>query len=135
MNKLELIRHIASHLEFTNVVIGDEGDRTPMEAIQRIASEPETEISYYVTNDPVEEPTTLLVYTKPAKTTAIFTPKVAVGEPCNVKTNIGVTPHIFKGEVVEITHLYRVRLNYEGVQQLGVKHLTVSDGQIEPLNP
>ena len=38
MKTLDLIRYITQHPEYTNIVIMDEDDSTPMQAIERLAS-------------------------------------------------------------------------------------------------
>lgn len=39
MTTIQLINYIASHPEFTNIVIKDMDDRTPMQAIECLSSE------------------------------------------------------------------------------------------------
>ena len=133
MNTIELIHEITSHPEYTNVVIGDEGDRSPLEAIQRIADEPDAKWGLvHETN----EPGTLLIYTKPTKQleAIVVQPKVAIGSPCFVRSP--KTPYMLRGKVVDINLSYRVYLTSEdGVRQFGTGYISVSDAEIEPLIP
>lgn len=62
MKTMMLINYIVSHPEYHNIVILDEGDRTPMEAIGRLSGwyEDEREIEWKI-NGSLEK-NTLLVY-------------------------------------------------------------------------
>jgi hypothetical protein len=59
MNTLQVINYIANHPEFTNIVIKDMDDRTPMEAIYCLSCE-KFDISWRI-NGSLEK-NTLLIY-------------------------------------------------------------------------
>jgi hypothetical protein len=61
MNTIQLIHYIASHPEFTNIVISDMDDKTPMNAIECLSSE--TYDNVWAINGTLEK-NTLLVYDK-----------------------------------------------------------------------
>lgn len=59
MKTIQLINYIASHPEFTNIVIKDMDDRTPMQAIECLSCE--TFDNVWAINGTLEK-NTLLVY-------------------------------------------------------------------------
>jgi hypothetical protein len=61
MKTIQLINYIASHPEFTNVVIQDMDDKTPMQAIELLSCE--TFDNVWEINGTLEK-NTLLVYNK-----------------------------------------------------------------------
>ena len=61
MNTIQVINHIARNPQYTNVVIQDSDDRTPMQAIELLSSE--TFDNVWVINGSLEKGT-LLVYDK-----------------------------------------------------------------------
>jgi hypothetical protein len=66
MNTLQLINYIASNPQFTNVVIKDNDDKTPMQAIECLSCEYENNFDFnkdWRINSTLEK-NTLLVYDK-----------------------------------------------------------------------
>jgi len=60
MNTIQLIHYIATHPEFTCIVIGDSDDFTPMQAIEFLSLSYFSESVYRINN--TLEKSTLLVY-------------------------------------------------------------------------
>jgi hypothetical protein len=60
MNTIQLIHYIATHPEFTCIVIGDSDDFTPMQAVEFLSSSYCAEPIFRI-NDTLEK-STLLVY-------------------------------------------------------------------------